>query len=153
MAATASQPEIIEEDPRENEEWFLALPDSAKQKFRAEWEAEARLNEIHERQRSSYMLQEMAEFTALILGVRMLVMGVTWPSAIACIVVGAGVGFASHHGRLDRGPAAALAVMGFCLVALVFGAGNIIALIIGIMFVLPFAMALGFSHESWHIGQ
>jgi hypothetical protein len=86
-------PEDRAHDPREQQGWFLRLPEHAKQDLREKWKIQEGGSEAQIARRKATMWRYVLESVGIFVVPLFLFMSLGWLSLLCSIVVGAAVGF------------------------------------------------------------
>ena len=146
------QPGVIEADPREQESWFRELPESAQQRFRKEFEKEARQDEVKRARRRDQMVQCMIEGSSLFFLLEWFVYGLTFWSFLVTIAVGVGTGTAWHKWQTSRALSALVGIGGFLGVRMLCGMGTPFHAMIALLLVTCLSFAFAIPRDSARMG-
>ena len=143
---------VIPVDSREHEPWFAELPESAKQKFRAQWDKTARHQEIKDAHSRERLVQCLIEAVAMYFLVELFIYGMSVWAVIGTAAIGATVGSLWHVWSCGRAGSALLGVLGFLLMRMLCGMGSPFHAMIALVIVPCLSMAMAIPRESGRFG-
>jgi len=136
-------PEECCDDPREFEDWFLRMPEFAKDEMRVRWRAQAghlkAAIERRKRTRKRYLTEGVIVF--LVSDILFWVIAGDMP--FLGVLIGLAVGFVAFQVRAATYTYASLGVIGYVMLSLLTGWWNIVSLV----WILCSCTVLGMSHQ------
>ncbi|MGQ0612309.1 MAG: hypothetical protein ACT4PV_00965 [Planctomycetaceae bacterium] len=135
-------------DPREGQEWFLRLPQEAREELRDAWRTQAEGERDLARRFRRTLGRTVLELCALFLFAELLLGAPpSAGSALAALAAGALTGVGCAFLRPGQFPMMVAVLPGHLLVRVLFGWGGVLSESCTLILLMPIAALLGLSHE------
>lgn len=139
-------------DPREHEAWFVALPDAAKRKFRAQWRDEARHREIKRAHRRERLVQTLIEAAGLLLVIEVLFYRPSVWAVVGAAAFGSLTGWLWHVWSCGRAASALIGIFAFLAMRVLCGMGSHFQVMCALPIVICVSIALAIPRENGRFG-